>query len=122
MTTATQPPTAVQQVETWFSNFIASAESFFKSKAWPFVKTFFLSLVESELTLIEPYAAQAAQKVETELGLLFTSPGDFIRFFNAVVAELWQIVQGNSLAVAEQTILTAAQAAIANLLISKSAA
>lgn len=81
-----------------------------------------MSLVESELTLIEPYAAQAAQKVETELGLLFTSPGDFIRFFNAVVAELWQIVQGNSLAVAEQTILTAAQAAIANLLISKSAA
>lgn len=112
----------VSEVVADFKNFIASAESFFTGTAWPFVKTFFLSLVESELTMIEPLAVQAAQKVESELGLLFTNPGDFIKFFNATVAELWTLVQGKGLAVAETSILTAAHAAIANLLASKAPA
>jgi hypothetical protein len=123
MTNSIQAPTAqpgiVTEVETWFSNFISSAESFFRSRAWPFVKTLFLSLVESELAMIEPLAVQAAGEVEKELGLMFGSPGDFIRFFDAVVAALWQKVQADGLAIAENTILTAAQAAIANLIASK---
>jgi hypothetical protein len=114
-----QSSSPLQGIETWFKAFMTSAEEFFDNAAWPFIKTLFLSLVESELTMLAPHAAQAVQKVESELGLLFNSPGDFIKFFNAAVVELWQIVQSNGLSVAEQAILTAAQAAIANLIAAK---
>jgi hypothetical protein len=114
----TQASNSLQGIETWFKAFMTSAEEFFDNAAWPFIKTFFLSLVESELTMLAPHAAQAVQKVETELGLLFASPGDFIKFFNAAVVELWQIVESNGLSVAEQAMVNAGLAAIANLLAS----
>jgi hypothetical protein len=118
---APAPSNPIQDVENWFKNFVTSAESFFTGTVWPFVKTLFLSIVESELAMIQPLAERAAQEVESQLGTAFTNTGDFIKFVNGVVANLLQKVEANALQVAESTIMTAAQAAVANLLASKSA-
>jgi hypothetical protein len=122
MSSPATPRNPVQNAEAWFKNLLTSAENFFSGTAWPFIKTLFLSLVESELTMIQPYAEQAAQEVEAQLGTIFTNTGDFVKFVNTVVANLLQKVEANALQIAENTIITAAQAAVANLLASKAAA
>lgn len=115
-------PGVVADVETWFANGIKAIENFLSGTAWPFLKTFFLSLVESEITMLQPLAEEAVKEVEAQIGTAFSNPGDFLKFLNAVVANLLQKAEASALQVAESSIVTAAQAAIANLLTSKSAA
>ena len=122
MTGTKTTPSPIQELENWFANGLKGIENFLSGTAWPFLKIFFLSLVESEITVLQPLAEDAVKEVEAQIGSAFSNPGDFLKFLNGVVANLLQKAEAHALQVAETSIVTAAQAAIANLLASKTAA
>lgn len=113
--------------QTWFGRMISwfkgevsagwsAVSDFMAHDAIPFIENFLKQTALDEVHALAPLATEAAAAIVADIPALFSEPGKFLGAVTAVADSTWQKAQAQGISVAESSVLTAATAALHNLI------
>lgn len=113
-------PVAVPNTTTWLGRMFASIGSVFTHEVWPWFSALLSSIALDTIHKLQPDAIAAVEEIVTDIPLLLSQPGNFLKAFNAVVANLFQKAEAAGIQATDSDIMAAAHAALANKVASAS--
>lgn len=115
MTTQTPAPVGATTT-TWLGRMWASILNVVQHEAWPILQNLFHTIQLDAQTALAPIVEAGLAELEADLPLLLTQgPAGFLKAFNALVAKVWQQVEGTLQGVTMTDVLTASHAGLVNL-------